>query len=90
LSWNVARCARRDSGFLAPIRKQFDANSVLIVERPPSAMRDRHWVGRLRMNPVLMAAFGLIAVLLWRAGPGFAAVTGGTALSAALLLLTLH
>lgn len=42
------------------------------------------------MNPVLLAAFGLIAVLLWRAGPGFAAVTGGTALSAAALLLTLH
>ena len=46
--------------------------------------------GEVRMNPVLVAAFGLIAVLLWRAGPGFAAVTGGTALSAALLLQTLH
>jgi hypothetical protein len=42
------------------------------------------------MNPVLMAAFGLIAVLLWRAGPGFAVVTGGAALSAAAILLTLH
>ena len=46
--------------------------------------------GEVQMNPVLMAAFGLIAVLLWRAGPGFAAVTGGTALSAALLLQTLY
>ena len=42
------------------------------------------------MNPVLMAAFGLIGVLLWRAGPAFAAVTGGTALSAAVLLMNLH
>jgi len=46
--------------------------------------------GEVQMNPILMAAFGLIAVLLWRAGPGFAAVTGGTALSAALLLQTLY
>jgi hypothetical protein len=46
--------------------------------------------GEVQMNPILMAAFGLIAVLLWRAGPGFAAVTGGAALSAAALLLTLY
>ena len=42
------------------------------------------------MNPILLAAVGLITVLLCRAGAGFAAVTGGAALSAAALLLTLH
>lgn len=42
------------------------------------------------MHAVLMASVGLFAVLLWRAGPAFAAVAGGTALSATALLLTLH
>ncbi len=70
--------------------KQFDANSVFIVETAAGRGGARYRVGGELMNPVLMAAFGLIAVLLWRAGPGFAVVTGGTALSAAVLLLTLH
>lgn len=45
--------------------------------------RDEH------VASILAVATSLIAVLLWRAGPGFALVTGGTVASAAILLLTM-
>jgi len=45
--------------------------------------RDEH------VASILAVATSLIAVLLWRAGPGFALVTGGMVASAAILLLTM-